>query len=374
MVRQKILEVKNSDVTGTVNDFLKNLLKSGKISALLVPQSVPSKKVVFPVLISDPDKLDAKVFAPLLPASTSKIVSKITKFQPSDKPIGVVLHPCQIRALIELVKLNQANLNNIIIIGVDCLGTFSLNTYADFPEKKNPVDFILDDFKSNSNKSEQYLRSACVVCNQPVPINADIVIGLFGMDITKEILIEVVSDSGIKILEDLKLDNFKDVKKREKFIEDLIGSRTKKLSAFIKDKTGNIDIESLTIFFDKCVNCHNCMNVCPICYCRECLFDSSVFDAEANKYVKKSESKGLFKMPNDSLLFHLGRMNHMILSCVKCGLCEQGCPMNIALMDVFIPAAENAQKEFKYRPGKNREEKVPMVVYREDEYVEVGEK
>ncbi len=36
------------------------------------------------------------------------------------------------------------------------------------------------------------------------------------MDISKEILIEAVSDSGEKIIEDLKLDFAKDVKKREK--------------------------------------------------------------------------------------------------------------------------------------------------------------
>jgi hypothetical protein len=48
--------------------------------------------------------------------------------------------------------------------------------------------------------------------------------------------------------------------------------------------------------------------------------------------------------------------------------------MNITLMDVFIPTAECAQKEFKYNPGKDPKEKVPMIVYREDEYVDVGEK
>ncbi len=374
MTKQKILKVKNGDINSALNDFFKELLKSGKLSALLLPQNVPSKKVVFPVLISNPNKLDTNIFSPLLPVSTAKMISKITKFQPSDKPIGIVIHPCQIRALIELVKLNQASLNNIIIIGLDCLGTFPLNVYSDIVKKQKPLDIIIDDFKSNNDKSEQYLRSACIVCNQPFPINADIIIGVFGMDITKEILIEEVSDAGGKIIEDLKLDSAKDVIKREKQIKDLIDNRTKKLESFIKEKTKDSNIETLTNFFDKCVNCHNCMNVCPICYCKECLFDSAVFDAEAYKYVKKSESKGLFKIPNDSLLFHLGRMNHMILSCVKCGLCEQGCPMGIDLMDVFIPTAENSQKEFKYHPGKNPSEKVPMIVYREDEYVEVGEK
>ena len=371
---QKILNVKNNDVVHSVNEVLKELLKSGKVAALLVPQYVPSKKVVFPVLISDPDKLDSNVFVPLLPASTAKIISRMTKVQPAKKPIGVVIHPCQIRALIELAKLNQASLENIVIIGVDCLGTFPMKTFVDFPEKNNPTEFILHDFISDGNKSEKYLRSACIVCDEPFSINADIVIGIYGMDISKEILIEAHTETGKKILEDLKLEHAEDLKSRAKKIKDLHDARTKKLESFVKEKTSKKGIAHLAEFFDKCINCHNCMKVCPICYCRECLFDSSVFDAEAYKFIRKAESKSLFKMPNDSTLFHLGRMNHMILSCVKCGLCEQGCPMDIPLMDIFIPAAENAQKEFKYRPGKNPKEKIPMIVYREDEYVEIGEK
>ena len=369
---QKILKVKNGDVVDSVNNMFKELLKSGKIDALLVPQEVPSKKSVFPVLISDPDQLHANIFAPALPSSTAKMISKITRFQPAQKPIGVVMRACQIRAVIELVKLNQVSLENIILIGVDCLGTFSVNTYADFSEKKTPAQFILDSFIAKSNDAEKYLRSACVVCKDPVPTNADIVIGLFGMDISKELLVEVQTDAGKKVLEGIKLDA-KDVKDRGNAVNAVREDKTKKRNEFVKEKSSLKGIAALSEFFDKCVNCHNCMKACPICYCKECLFDSSVFDAEAYKFLRKAESKGLFKMPNDSILFHLGRMNHMILSCVECGLCEQACPTNIPLMDVFIPTAENAQKEFDYYPGKNPDEKVPMVVYREDEYLDVGE-
>jgi len=42
-------------------------------------------------------------------------------------------------------------------------------------------------------------------------------------------------------------------------------------------------------------------------------------------------------------------------------------------MEIFIPAADNSQEEFKYCPGKDPNEKIPMIVYREDEYKEVGE-
>jgi len=370
----KIIKIKDNDVVGSINDFLKHLLESGKIHELLVQQSTPSKKVAFPVLVSDPKKLHSDVIAPILPASTAKIVSKMTKVQGSPKTIGVVMHPCQIRALIELVKLNQAKLYNIVIIGVDCLGTFSINTYADFHGKKKPTELLLESFTKKNDEIEKHLRSACRVCKDPVPTNADIVIGLYGSDVEKEVLIEAHTETGKNILESLKLDDEKDNKNREKAVKEIREEKQKKREEFLKEKGDIKGIEKLADFFDKCVNCHNCRHACPICYCRECLFDSSVFDAEAYKFLRKAENKGLVKMPNDSLLFQLGRMNHMILSCVECGLCEQACPNEIPLMDVFIPVAENAQKEFEYIPGKDLKEKAPMIVYKEDEFTEVGEK
>ena len=370
----KILKVKDGDVIGSINDLLRHLLSSGKIHALFVPQSTPSKKVAYPVLIADAKKLHADVIAPLLPVATATMVSKMTKVQPPTKPIGVVMRPCQIRALVELVKLNQANLTNVVIIGVDCPGTFSMNTYTEFREKTTPSKFLLETMTKKSDEAEKYLRPSCRVCKDPVPINADIVIGFFGTDIGKELIVEAHSEAGKNLFKEMPLEDEKDGKDREKAVKEIREEKTKKRAAFLKEKEGIKGIEKVAEFFDRCVNCHNCRQACPICYCKECLFDSAVFDAEAYKFIRRAENKGLFKMPSDVLLFQLGRMNHMILSCVECGLCEQACPNNIPLMDVFIPTAESAQKEFDYHPGKNKTEKVPMIVYREDEFLEVGEK
>jgi formate dehydrogenase subunit beta len=175
-------------------------------------------------------------------------------------------------------------------------------------------------------------------------------------------------------LEGINLDAAKDTKNRDKAVKDILEEKNQNRSEFIKEVGKIKGIDALTKFFDKCINCHNCMNVCPICYCKECLFDSSVFNLEANKYIGKAEKKGLFKMPNDSLLFHTTRMNHMVVSCVGCGLCEQACPSDIPLMEIITPIGENAQKILDYTPGSDIEEKVPMVIYKEDEYQEVGEK
>ncbi len=182
----RIMKIKNGDTVGSVNYLLKELLKSKKVQALLVMQEVPSKTISFPVLISDPDKLNSNVFAPVLPVSTATIISNITKIESANKPIGVIMRSCQIRALVELVKLNQANIENFVIIGVDCLGTYPINTYSNFPEKTTPTEFMFGSFIKKSDVAK-YLRSSCYTCKDPVPNNADIVIGLFGADPKKRV-------------------------------------------------------------------------------------------------------------------------------------------------------------------------------------------
>ena len=375
---EKVLKIENGDIIGACNDLLKSFLESKKVDALLVPQEVPSKKASFHVLISDPRQLHANVFAPVLPVSSAAILSKITKLRAAEKTIGVVMRPCQIRALIELVKLNQANLENIVIIGVDCIGTFPVNVYSEFPEETSPTEYLLDALDAKTSDAEKYLRSACLVCKDPVPANADMVMGLFGADTTRELILLANTDAGEALLAGCEFEEKPketgDEQGREKAVKDIREERGQSRERFIRENSEIKGIEALGKFYDKCVNCHNCMKACPICYCKECLFDSVLFDAEASRYLRKAESRGLYKMPNDTLLFHVTRMNHMILSCVECGLCEQACPSEIPLMTLLIPVAENAQKELDYQPGKDIEEMIHMVVYREEEYTEVVEK
>jgi formate dehydrogenase subunit beta len=358
----------NKDIKTTVNDLLKGLLLSGKVNAIICMQETPSGKSAFPAMVSDPEKMDANVFAPLLPVSTGTMVSRITKVKGSSKPLAVVLRSCEMRALIELVKLNQADLTNVTLIGVDCPGTFPMNTYSSFPGDKTPTEAIL-----NGGDAEKYTRSACLSCKDPIPENVDVVLGIYGVDLKKGLFIDARTEAGERLLEGIELEKT-DAKARAKAVEDIRKTKEGKRADFIKEKSDIKGIDKLAEFFDTCVNCHNCMKACPICYCKECLFESSVFDLEAGKYVAKAENKGAFKTPTDSMLFHITRFNHMILSCVQCGLCEQACPSNIPLMDIIIPIAENAQKEFDYLPGRDPEEQLPMIVYREDEFEDVGEK
>jgi formate dehydrogenase subunit beta len=72
------------------------------------------------------------------------------------------------------------------------------------------------------------------------------------------------------------------------------------------------------------------------------------------------------------MLFHLTRLNHMVLSCVGCGMCTSGCPAELPVGLVFRAIGQQVQAEFDYVPGRDVEESLPLVTFHEDEWIDVG--
>ena len=120
-----------------------------------------------------------------------------------------------------------------------------------------------------------------------------------------------------------------------------------------------------------CINCHNCMRVCPICYCRQCNFDSDKMKYSFEDYITRAEARGVLIVPTDTMLFHIGRMLHMSLSCVSCGMCEDACPMNIPVAQIFTMVGDRNQKAFDYVPGRSIDEILPLTTFEEKEFQEV---
>jgi len=374
MTKEVVIEVKNGKVKEAINSFLNELLEENLVSALLVPREVPSEDNVVQSLVTNSDGLkEANVIAPVLPVNSARIISEMTRLSPHKSPVGVVLRSCEIRALIELVKLKQASLDNLIIIGVDCLGTYSVSDYQNLCKQGNsPLEELLKNFKEK--KEDAKLRKACQVCEYPVPSNADLVIGLIGVDFEKSLLLQANTEKGEEILKRFSFPKFNQSKEREESVSRYIGGKIKKrdtLFSQTKEEVGGW--ENLLSVFSTCISCHNCMRVCPICYCRECFFESPTFEFDAEKYLGWAKRKGSIKMPRDTILFHLGRMSHMATSCVGCGVCEQACPSNIPLLKIFKTVSHNAQQIFKYVPGRDLEEPLPLTTFKEDELQSVGE-
>ncbi len=83
--------------------------------------------------------------------------------------------------------------------------------------------------------------------------------------------------------------------------------------------------------------------------------------------------KGAVRLPADSSLFHLTRLNHMGLSCVGCGMCTQACPADLPVGLVFRAIGQRLQQTFDYLPGRSVDETLPLITFKEDEWTELGE-
>ena len=373
MKKEVVIEVKGAKEKEAINSFLGGLLEKNLVSALLVPREVPSKDNVVQNLMTNSNGLkEVNVISPVLPVNSARIISEMTRLSSYKNPVGVVLRSCEIRALIELVKLKQASLDNLLIIGVDCLGTYSVSDYQNLCKQGNsPSDELLRKFKEGGEDIK--LRKACQVCEYPTPSNADLVIGLIGADFEKNILLKSCTEKGEKILEKFSFPEFNQ-SKREESVSKYISEKTEKRDTLFSEMKGEVSgWENLLSVFSTCINCHNCMRVCPICYCRECFFESPTFEFDSEKYLMWAKRKGSIKMPRDTTLFHLGRMAHMATSCVGCGVCEQACPSNIPLLKIFKTVSFNVQQIFKYVPGRDLEEPLPLTTFKEDELRSVGE-
>ena len=371
-----ILEVKESDVLAALREFLRRLLEEQVVDALLVPVELPSGDAVAQTLIKDPEKLaSANPLAPVMMANTANLVSRLTRRGNREK-VGVVLRSCEMRALIELVKLQQASLDNLLTLGIDCLGTYEVTQYAQLrgeldggvgpsPEQLQAAT------EGQVSPVEGYeFRAACQICEYPVASGVDVNIGLIGVDAQTMVLLDMEPGIAKELLEKLGLQEG-DAAGREEAVGRLVAAREKaRDEAFALFHETFKDSASLVAQFCTCIACHNCSHACPICYCKECIFETDTFRHPSERYLLWAGRKGAARMPSDTVLFQLTRMNHMVSSCVGCGMCESACPSSLPLALIFRAVGDKVQELFEYVPGRSLEEELPVATFKEDEFPE----
>ena len=364
------LEVKNNNVVATLQEFLGQLLEKNFVDTLLVPKMLPGKDGFVQTIIKDPAMLkDANPLAPTMAVQSAQILSQLT-IDGIDELVGAVLKPCELRGALELSKFLQVKLDNVVTIAVDCFGTFEVKDFAAMSEQDRTA--YAQAMSNGSFQNGDLIRDACKICEFPAPVNADITICLIGSDVSKEIPVLVGDKFEKKLAEALSLELKDEIPgSRESAVNEVISKRKEKrktVQSEMKEQVKGMD--KLLDTLSTCIRCHNCMNVCPICYCKECVFESRVFEHRSDQFLSWARRKGATRMPSDTLIFHLTRLGHMATSCVGCGMCDSACPNGLPVSRLFNMIGNELQEMFEYVPGRNAGEEAPVTVFKEDELKE----
>ncbi len=352
-----------------VKDYLRHLLVSGRVGAVLTLRRREDTGSYDYGLITDPNGLDsATPLDPIMPVNGGDILSEVT---PSKTSVAAVLKPCEVRAFIELVKREQGSMKNVLIISQTCGGAYPIQMVAN----RTLEGKILEYFETVSEgKIPEGIRPTCAACEHFIPGNADITVSLACEKYsTSSCILYFNTEKGAASAEGFEGDSGDDdfdaaavsdlLKKRLATKEELYGS-------LMSEKAG---LDSLIDTFGKCIGCHGCGHVCPICYCVLCDFESRNFDYDVKYFENELKQKKALRLPPDTILFHLGRLTHMSFSCVGCGLCSDVCPVNIPVSQIFKRTGEETAGLFEYVPGMDPEEPIPVMVFKEEEFLEIGE-
>lgn len=263
-----------------VQQLAKEWLESKKVDAILGLRE--NNGHVAPYLFTDTGELgsltisshDSEVIPRYFTSSKSQrhkknILSLLEPKYPNAK-IGVVARGCDEKALIELAKRNQLDLEKILVLKVAC-------TKADAVECR---------------------------CQRPYSAKPDV----------GEIVEGTSTDEKVDAL-------------LKKSLEERLSFWKHELS--------------------KCIKCYGCRNVCPVCFCVDCI-------------MEKDQLAKMGQLPPETPMFHLIRWYHVADRCIECGECEKACPVDIPLLTIFKLLRKDIKEMFDYEAGLDAKQKAPL--------------
>lgn len=282
--------------------------------------------------------------------SAAKFLHKSVSGAMQEK-VALIARPCDTRALIELAKIKQINLDNLFIIAFEDRGMV-INVSREIKKVKD-VDptkvvkekigdkgliLLMDDGKTK--EVNLTVAENCSRCTRKVPVVADLGISDIGIPInSEEIILKAYSNKGANLIEASKIakkdlpgdmkashaEKMKDIK------DNALAKRAKDLEEW--DKTPQ---EEKIARLQACTMCGMCIRGCPVCYCVDCILQQKRKEKKINKET-----------------YQLTRIAHVADRCVECGNCDNNCPVHLPLSLYFQSLNEEFKKGFGYTTGES---------------------
>lgn len=333
----------HGDPIGTIQDFFYAIWRNSTLDGILVPSNGASD-TGNPLFLKNPQKLKkVNPFKPLMSVNAARLVFDLLEQYPQSS-LAVLLRPCESRALVEMVKHSPKNIDMLLTINIDCLGTYPPDDYYWRAERKGSGKVLAVDalkFARQGGIMVYRYRPACQMCAAPDARGADININVIGLPVREHILITARDQS---VAERVRLEQITDRPATKTIIDQheitlaKMTERRKHTQERVVAGLGELvprDIESLIEKFEDCGKCQSCLENCPICYVA---FPRPGVD---QKYL-----------PDDVMRW--------LISCAGCGMCEQACPQHQPLTAIFTTIQQQLARERNYAPGLSFDDPVPI--------------
>jgi ferredoxin len=303
-----------NDPLGTVRGVLQTLWTAANLRRVLLPLN-GNADATGPRIIETPEEIQLfNPFTPLMPINAAQLVPELLA---QGGRAAAVLRPCEMRTLEGMVKLDQLNIEKLLTISVDCLGTLPADEFEWRAQRKGSPRGLAQEalqFARQGGIVPYRYRAACQICESPAAIQADINIGVLGLPVRQYLSISI-QDEAItpthSLGDLLPLDD--DLFSQHQRVAARLAERGQETRDRIFTGLGEMlptNIDTLVEPLQGCGDCRACLDACPICT-REFPRQDS-----AGEYVREDVMAWL-------------------VSCSGCGMCEQSCPKHLPLTIIF---------------------------------------
>lgn len=289
-------------ISEAIRDESRRILSDGTVVAVVGYAAARRKGSAQPVVITAAADAEKLIFSPSCVNNLVVYLTKAKKEVPKEGRIGIVVKACDLKALVGLMGESQLKRENLYIIGVPCSGVLASTVRPD------------------TDLTAQTIAAKCCECDDPMPQGADFV--------------PAVSLSALS-------------QQDKKYAAEIA-----RLEAMTPEERWAYWTEQ----FSKCVKCYACRQVCPFCFCEQCLCDRN-----------KPQMVESTPRPAGNMSWHLVRAMHLAGRCAGCAECERVCPMDIPLNLLNRKMAKELKELFDHEAGFEVREKGPLNEYRDND-------
>ncbi len=333
-----------------VQNIARGMLRAGLVEEVLAFARGLTESDIVPLFITDQQDVDRIVTISYYPSSLAKLVAE---YRDKNKKIGMVVRSCDARAMVELAKRQQLNLENFYLVGIECYGVVKNR------DKGHEIYVFSKEMKIDGELKpldEGILSPNCRRCEYPIPTMADVSCRI---EQSGETLVTANTEKGRKILSAANIPIEEGHQSDVTAMKERAARWQDKEFGELKEMESKERLSYWLSQFDKCIKCYGCRNSCPLCYCADCYLGPE------RLLIQREE------IPPQRL-FHITRLIHVGDSCLNCGQCEATCPMEIPISKLYHMLYKELSGIFKYESGLDIDTLPPVSAITDEDLVKPG--